>query len=430
MPSKKVQRVPKERVTPTLESVNSLVSKSDFPIFNERIHGLPLTYLDTAATSQKPQSVIDAEVSYYTHDNANVHRAFHTLAGRATEAYEGARAKVAAFIGGKPNEVVFTRNATEAINLVAASFVRPKLKPSRQIIVSVSEHHANFVPWQQLATAVGARLTVIPVDDDGQINIDFLEQALTRPTAILAVSDVSNVLGTVNPTAKIVALAKAQHVPVLVDTAQSLAHLPVNVATLGADFIVGSSHKLYGPTGVGFLWAKREHLETMVPYQFGGEMIKSVSVERSTWNDVPYKFEAGTPNIAGAIAFGVALDFIKSIGWDAIAEHEEKLLVYADAKLRAIPNVRILGPKNPLDRASLITFSLGNIPAHDLATVFDERGVAVRAGYHCAEPLYHFLHVPASIRASFGVYNDSSDIDQLIEGINDALKIFSPKETA
>ena len=401
-----------------------LVPKSEFPIFAERIHGLPLAYLDSAATSQKPLSVIEAEVNFYQTANANVHRAFYTLAARATDAYENARKKVAEFIGGNANEIVFTRNATEAINLVASSFVRPNLRSTHQILITVSEHHANFVPWQQLALATGARLVVAPVDEEGQINLAFIEKALERPTAIVAIADVSNVLGNINPTAAIVNLARSKNVPVLVDAAQSLSHLPVNVKRLGVDFVVGSSHKLYGPTGVGFLWAKHEHLETMPPYQFGGEMIQSVSIERSTWNIPPYKFEAGTPNIAGAVGFGAALDFIQKLGWEAIAEHEEKLLTYADSQLRAIEGVRIIGPTNPRNRASLIAFSLGNIPAHDLATVFDERGVAVRAGYHCAEPLYRFLNIPASIRASFGVYNETADIDQMIAGIHDAIKIF------
>ncbi len=441
-------------------TIHPLVPSDEFPIFKQKIHGQPLTYLDSAATTQKPKSVIDAEIDFYRTANANVHRGIHTLAERATEQFEAARATVAKFVGGESNEIVFTKGATEAINLVASSFVRPRIKPGMQIIVTITEHHSNFVPWQQLAKEIDAKLTVVPLksssaviastvptrrdrtkqsreiattrqvesrnDNPWKIDLEFLEKALKeRPTAVVAVTDVSNVLGTVNPTAKIIELAHRYNAPVLVDAAQSLAHLPVNVRRLDADFLVGSAHKIYGPTGIGFLWGKTEHLNTMAPYQFGGDMIRSVSVKESSWNDVPWKFEAGTPNIAGAIGFGASLDFISQLGWEPIANHEEALLAYADHELRTIEGLTVLGPTSPRDRAGLFSFTVDGIHPHDLATILDEHGVAIRAGHHCAQPLHESLGHTASARASFGVYNGSDDVDRLVASIQPAQKTFA-----
>jgi len=408
-------------VKPT-ETISALVSRAEFPIFTAHP---TLVYLDSAATSQKPATVIDAEAAFYRTANANVHRGLYSLAQTATDQYEAVRSQLARFIGAAPDEIVFTKGTAEAINLVAQSFVRPRLKRGMQIITTVAEHHSNFVPWQQLAKEKRATLTVIPVDDQGNLDLMVLETALNaQPTALVAIADVGNVLGTINPTKKIVELAHKHGVPVLVDAAQSLAHIPVSVARLDADFLVGSAHKLYGPTGVGFLYAKRELLEAMPPYQLGGDMIRSVTLEKTTWNDTPYKFEAGTPNMAGVVAFGAALEFITNFGWDAIADHEEAILAYLDAKLRAIDDITVFGPADPGNRAGAMSFVINGVPPHDLATILDEQGIAIRAGFHCAEPLHRALGLTnGSARASVGVYTSSEDIDRLIEGIRHAQEV-------
>jgi cysteine desulfurase/selenocysteine lyase len=400
-------------------SIQPLVPRADFPIFQTHP---TLSYLDSAATTQRPQVVLNAEQAFTTTANANVHRGLYRLAEQATAQFEAARATVARFVGGQPAELVVTSGATAAINLVAQSFVQPKLTQRHQIITTIAEHHSNFVPWQQLARVTGSTLRVLPVSSGGQLDLTELDIALKeRPTAIVAVADVGNVLGTVNPTTKIVELAHARGAPVLVDAAQSLAHLPISVQRLDADFLVGSAHKAYGPTGVGFLWAKREHLEAMPPTQFGSEMIRSVRIDETTWNTVPWRFDAGTPPSAPLVGFAAALDFRNNLGWEPIAAHEEQLLEYADERLRAINGLAILGPANPRDRAGLISFTVAQVHPHDLATLLDDRSVAVRAGFHCAEPLHRSLGLDwGSVRASVGVYTDSNDIDSLINTLSDA----------
>ena len=397
--------------------------RADFPALHQQVHGRPLTYLDNAATTQKPQVVIDAVRHYYERDNANVHRGVHALSERATKAFEGARRTVARFLGADHREVIFTRGATEAVNLVAQTFGRQRVGPGDEVVVTTLEHHSNIVPWQLLCEERGARLVPAPIDDAGDLDLEVLERLLGPKVRLLAVTQVSNALGTVTPLDQITALARARGIPVLVDGAQGVPHLGADVRTLGADFYVWSGHKVYGPTGIGVLWGRREHLLAMPPWQGGGDMIRSVTFEKTTFNELPYKFEAGTPHIAGAIGLAAALDYLTAIGLPAIEAHEAALLAEAEAALRSLPDVRLIGA--PRRRAGALSFLLGDVHPHDLATIVDRQGVAIRAGHHCAQPLMKRLGLPATSRASFALYNTHADVEALVQALHAARKIFS-----
>jgi cysteine desulfurase/selenocysteine lyase len=397
--------------------------RAEFPALHQQVHGKPLVYLDSAATTQKPRAVIDAISRFYERDNANVHRGVHALSERATKAFEGARATVARFLNADPREVVFVRGATEAVNLVAQSFGRQRVQAGDEIVVTTLEHHSNIVPWQLLAAERDARVVPAPIDDAGDLDLAALDRLLGPRVRLLAVTQVSNALGTVTPLKSVIALAKARGIPVLVDGAQGAPHLGVDVKALGADFYVFSGHKLYGPTGIGVLWARREHLEAMPPWQGGGDMIRSVSFEKTTWNEVPYKFEAGTPDIAGAVGLAAAIDYVQAIGLPAIASAEAALLREAEAALRAIPGVRLVG--TPRQRAGVLSFLVGDIHPHDLATIVDRQGVAIRAGHHCAQPIMKRYGLAATARASFALYSTSADVTALVGALHAAIKLFS-----
>ncbi len=398
--------------------------RRDFPILDQQIHGKPLAYLDNAATTQKPQVVIDAMVSYYTGYNANVHRGVHRLSERATDAYEGAREKIRAFFNAaSPREIIFTRNATEGINLVASTFGRERVGAGDHIVISAMEHHSNIVPWQMLCERTGARLVVAPIDDRGELLLDELERRLDGPVKLLAVTHMSNALGTVNPIAEIVAMAHRHGVPVLVDGAQAAYHMAVDVQALDCDFYVATGHKLYGPTGIGVLYGKEALLREMPPYQGGGDMIESVTFERSTWNVLPYKFEAGTPHIEGAIVLGVALDYIRAIGFEAIGAHERALTEYATGALTAIPGLRLIGCASR--RSSILSFVMDGVHPHDIGTIVDREGVAIRTGHHCAQPVMERFCVPATARASLAMYNTREDIDALVRAIERVREVFA-----
>jgi cysteine desulfurase/selenocysteine lyase len=393
-------------------------------VLHQKAHGKPLVYLDNAATTQKPRAVIDAIRRYYEEDNANVHRGVHLLSERATRAYEEARVRVGRFVGAKdPREVIFTRGTTESVNLVAQTFGRARVGPGDEVLVTGMEHHSNIVPWQLLCGEKGAALKVVPVTDAGDLDLDALDRLLGPRTRLLAVTQVSNALGTVNPLPEIVARAKAKGVPVLVDGAQGVPHLGFDVAASGADFYAFSGHKMYGPTGIGVLWGKREHLEAMPPWQGGGDMILSVTFEKTIFNALPYKFEAGTPDIAGAVGLGAAVDWIGGVGLDAIAAHEEKLLARAVDALRGVAELRLFG--TPRRRAGVVSFLLGEVHPHDLATILDRQGVAVRAGHHCAQPLMQRFGVAATARASFAAYNTVEDVEALVRALHAAREIFA-----
>jgi cysteine desulfurase/selenocysteine lyase len=397
--------------------------RAEFPALHQQVYGKPLVYLDSAATTQKPRAVIDAISRFYERDNANVHRGVHALSERATKAFEGARQTVARFLGADPREVIFVRGATEAVNLVAQTFGRRRVGAGDEIVVTTLEHHSNIVPWQLLADSVGARVVPAPVDDGGDLDLGALEALLGPRVKLLAVTQVSNALGTVTPLEAVIALARARGIPVLVDGAQGAPHLGVDVGALGADFYVFSGHKLYGPTGIGVLWGRREHLEAMPPWQGGGDMIRSVSFEKTTFNDLPYKFEAGTPDIAGAVGLAAAIDYVQAIGLPAIAAHEAALLLEAEAALRAVPGVRLVGA--PRRRAGVLSFMVGDIHPHDLATIVDRQGVAIRAGHHCAQPLMKRFGLPATARASFALYSTSADVEALVRALHAAIQVFA-----
>ena len=398
-------------------------ARVDFPILRQKVHGKPLVYLDNAATSQKPRVVLDAMTRYYEEQNANVHRGVHLLSERATKAFEDARLTVARFIGAPdPREVIFVRGTTEAVNLVAQSFGRQRVGPGDEILVTAMEHHSNIVPWQMLCSEKGAKLQVAPITDAGDLDLDALDRLLGPRTRLLAVTQVSNALGTVNPIAEIVRRAHAKGVPVLVDGAQGLPHSGFDVAAAGADFYAFSSHKAYGPTGIGVLWGRRELLEEMPPWQGGGDMILSVSFERTVYNAVPYKFEAGTPAIAEAVGLGAAISYLESLGLSAIAAHERDLLAYAVEELRKVPDVRLVG--TPRVRAGVVSFLVGDVHPHDIATVLDRHGVAIRAGHHCAQPLMSRYGVAATARASVGLYNTRDDVDALVRAIHAVREVF------
>lgn len=401
--------------------------REDFPILGEVCPPRPLIYLDNAATTQKPRQVIETVANYYRRQNANVHRALYRLGEEATAAYESSRARVAQFIkAGSVREIVFVRGATEAINLVAGSWGRKVLKPGDTVLVSEMEHHSNLVPWQMVARERGAGLKFIPFLPDGTLDLSHLEDMLDG-VALLAVTQMSNVFGTINPVAEIVARAHARGVPVLVDAAQSVPHIPVDVKQIDCDFLAFSGHKMCGPTGIGVLYAKEKWLEMMDPYQCGGEMVSAVWSDRAQWNDLPYKFEAGTPNIAGAIGLGAAIDYLGALGMDNIARYEEHLARYALAAMRQIEGVRIFGEAPA--RGAVISFSLQDIHPHDIAQFLDADEIAIRAGHHCAQPVMRKLGVPATARASCYFYNSTDEIDQLVSSLKKVKEFFSLKSS-
>ena len=396
--------------------------RAAFPALHQQVHGKPLVYLDNAATTQKPQSVIDTLRDYYARDNANVHRGVHELSERATAAYEGAREKVRAFVNAaSTHEIIFTRNATESINLVARAWGDANVRKGDEVLISGMEHHSNIVPWQLLCERTGATLKVIPIDDRGDLVMEQFERLLTPRTKLLSIVHLSNALGTVNPVAEMTARAKAVGATVLIDGSQAAYHMAVDVAALGADFYAFTGHKVYGPTGIGVLWGREAVLNAMPPFLGGGDMIRTVTFEGSTWNDLPYKFEAGTPNIAGAIGLGAAIDYIRSIGFDAIGAHESQLLARATAAVEALPGVRIVGTARR--KASVISFVMDHIHPHDIGTVVDREGVAIRTGHHCAQPVMDRFCIPATARASFAMYNTVEEIDALVAALKRAQQL-------
>ncbi len=397
--------------------------RKDFPALHQRVHGKPLVYLDNAATSQKPQVVIDALAAYYSLENSNVHRGVHLLSEKATQAYEDARARVQRFLNAADaREIVFVRGATEGINLVAASYGRKWIEAGDEVIISAIEHHSNIVPWQILCEEKGAVLRVIPVDDAGELLLDEYARLLGARTKLVAVGHISNALGTINPVKRMIEMAHGQGVPVLIDGAQAAPHLRVDVRELDCDFYVFSGHKTLGPTGIGVLYGKAEWLERMPPYQGGGDMIASVTFEKTTYNALPYKFEAGTPHIAGVIGLGVALDYLSGLGLDRVAAYEHELLTYGTAALHAVPGVRMIGTAK--DKASVLSFIVDGVHAHDAGTILDHAGIAVRAGHHCAMPVMQRFGVPATVRASLAFYNTREELDALGAGLHEVREIF------
>jgi cysteine desulfurase / selenocysteine lyase len=396
-----------------------------FPILDQSIHGHPLVYLDNAASTQKPIEVIEAIAHYYRTDNANVHRGIHELSNRATEAYDGARRRVAAFFGiADPAELIWTRGTTEGINLVAFSWGGTHLGPGDEILLSVLEHHSNLVPWQLVARRTGARLRFLDIDEQGRLELADLDELLTPRTRIVSLAHVSNALGTVNPIEEIAARARAVGAVMVVDGAQSAPHLPVDLASLGCDFYAFSGHKMCGPTGMGGLWGRRDLLEGMDPWMGGGDMIDRVDLEQSTWAPLPSKFEAGTPNIAGAVGLAAATDFLSSVGRAAVLAHERDLVGYACEALADVPALTLYGPRDLKERSGVVSFTLADVHPHDLATILDSQGIAIRAGHHCTQPLMRRLGVSSTARASFYLYNTREEVDRLIEGLRRALKLF------
>ncbi len=402
--------------------------RADFPMF-DRPHrsGRPVAFLDSAASAPKPRAVIDALADAYGHHYANVHRGLYELSEDATSRFEAARARVASFIGAKSaREIVFVRNATEAINLVAFSWGRANVRPGDQMLSTEMEHHANLVPWQQLAAATGATVEYVRLTDDGRLDLDDLGEKLARRPKLVAVGQVSNALGTINPVAEITRLAHQAGALVLLDAAQSVPHMPVDVAELGVDFAAMSGHKMLGPSGIGALWARRELLDAMPPFMTGGSMIARVTLARTEWNEVPWKFEAGTPAIAEAAGLAAAIDYLERLGMENVRAHERYLFERAWDRLRDVDGVRVLGPASPDEHAGVISFVLDGVHPHDVATILDEEGVAVRAGHHCAQPVMHRYDLPATTRASFYVYNDIDDIGRLVDAIGSVRRIFGP----
>jgi cysteine desulfurase/selenocysteine lyase len=398
--------------------------RADFPILHQSVRGKPLVYLDNAATGQKPKAVIEAVVRFYTHDNSNVHRGLHLLSERATRAYEQARRKARRFVNAaESKEIIFVRGATEAVNLVSQSYGRQNVGAGDEILISTLEHHSNIVPWQILCQEKQAKLRVIPINDEGELLVDEYEKLLNKKTKLVALIHVSNALGTINPVRRIVELAHRHGVPVLVDGAQAAPHIKIDVQELDCDFYTVSGHKMFGPSGIGVLYGKAKLLDAMPPYQGGGEMIRSVSFEKTTYNRLPHKFEAGTPNIAGAIGLAAAIDYITALGHDAIAEHEHDLLEYATAALSSIPKVRILGRAR--EKASVVSFIIEDVHAHDVGTILDQEGIAVRAGHHCTQPLMERFGLDATARASFAFYNTREEVDVLVEGVYKVIEVFS-----
>ena len=394
--------------------------RADFPILRREVRGKPLVYLDNAATTQKPRQVIEALTDYYSNTNANIHRGLHTLAEEATAAYEQTRRKTADFVGAAhAQEIVFTRNTTESLNLLAYT-LGARLRPDDEIILSALEHHSNLVPWQLLAQRSGARLRFIELTDDGELDIDQARSLFNPRTRIVSVAHMSNVLGAIAPVAELVEMARAVDATVILDAAQSAPHMPVDVRALGIDFAAFSAHKMLGPTGVGVLWGRRELLADLDPFLGGGEMISVVNREESTWAPLPHKFEAGTPNIADVIAFSAALDYLSAVGMQAVRDHDHALTAYAMERLSAIEGLEIYGPPDAERRGAVVAFNYADIHSHDIATILDGGGIAVRAGHHCAQPLMRALEVPATARASFYLYNQESEIDALVDGLREA----------
>ena len=398
--------------------------REDFPILRQTVHGKPLVYLDNAATAQKPRAVLDALMAYYSEDNANVHRGVHLLSERATQAFEDARATVQRFINAaSTREIVFTRNATEAVNLVAQTFGRTRLGPGDEVVISTMEHHSNIVPWQMVCEEKGASLRVIPITDEGALQLEEYERLLGPHTRLVSIVHLSNVLGTVNPVQQMIATAHRHGVPVLVDGSQAASHMTVDVQALDADFYVFTGHKLYGPTGIGVLYGKERLLDEMPPYQGGGDMISSVTFEKTTYNVLPYKFEAGTPNIAGAVGLAAAVDYVTAIGMDAVTAHERELLAYGTAVLSEVPGLTLIGTAS--DKASVLSFVMDGVHPHDIGTIVDREGVAIRTGHHCAQPLMQRLGLPATARASLALYNTREEIDTLVAALHKVRELFT-----
>lgn len=410
-----------ERPAATAPDINRLpydVQKvrADFPILNERVHGKPLVYLDNAATTQKPQSVLDTLTHYYEHDNANIHRGVHLLSERATHAYEQARVKVQKFLNAaKSNEIIYVRNATEGINLVAQTYGRRNIGEGDEIIISAMEHHCNIVPWQMLCEEKSAKLRVIPMNDAGELLLDEYEKLITPRTKFVSIVHMSNALGTINPVRQMIDTAHANGIPVLLDAAQSAYHIPLDVQALDCDFLVFSGHKLYGPTGIGVLYGKEEFLNTMPPWMGGGDMIRSVTFEKTTYNALPYKFEAGTPHIAGGIGLGAAIDYLNQLGMDRLAGHEHDLLEYGTDALQSVPGLTLIGTATA--KASVFSFILEGVHPHDIGTILDQEGIAIRTGHHCAQPVMQRYSIPATARASLACYNTKEEIDVLVRGL-------------
>ncbi|WP_448506352.1 SufS family cysteine desulfurase [Immundisolibacter sp.] len=397
--------------------------RADFPLLQRSVRGQPLAYLDNAATTQKPQAVIDAEARYYREINANIHRGVHWLSEQATAAHEAARERVRTFLNARETaEIIFVRGTTEAINLVAQSYGRANLGPGDEILITGLEHHSNIVPWQMVCQQTGAVLKVAHIDHTGTVRMDEFHRLLGARTRLVAVTQVSNALGTINPLREMIDSAHAQGAPVLVDGAQGVAHTPVDVQALDCDFYAFSGHKLYAPTGIGVLYGRRALLEAMRPWQGGGDMIRTVSFEGSTWNDLPYKFEAGTPHIAGAISLGAAIDYLSQVGLEAVAAYEHELLVYGTALLQEIPGLRLIG--TAAHKAGILSFVIDGLHAHDIGTVLDTEGVAIRAGHHCAMPVMDHFGVPATARASLAFYNTREDLDRLAQALRRAVEMF------
>jgi cysteine desulfurase/selenocysteine lyase len=397
--------------------------RAQFPILDRQINGRPLVYFDNGATSQKPQSVIDAISNFYSNENSNIHRGVHTLSQEATSAYEGVRKKVQKFINAKHNhEVILTSGTTGGINLVASSFGEKLVRKGDEILITAMEHHSNIVPWQILCERKGAKLVVVPISETGEIDIDDFKNLISPKTELISLVHISNSLGTANPVKEMIKIAHSQSIPVLVDGAQAVHHTPVDVQDLDADFYAFSAHKMYGPTGVGVLYGKEELLNSMEPYQGGGDMIKSVTFEKTIYNNLPHKFEAGTPNIAGGIGLGAAIDFINSIGFDFIQSHEAELIRFATSQLSSIKGIRFIGTAK--ERAGLVSFVLNGIHPYDTGVILDKLGIALRTGHHCTQPVMNFFKVPGTVRASFAVYNTKDEIVKLVEGIERVQKMF------
>ncbi|HEX9736325.1 MAG TPA: cysteine desulfurase [Thermoanaerobaculia bacterium] len=407
--------------TPAAFDVERL--RRDFPALGQTVNGHPLVYLDSAASAQKPRAMLEAVARAYAYDYSNVHRGVHTLSQRATAAYEGARETLARFLGAaEAAEIVFVRGTTEGLNLVAQSFARPRLAPGDEVLVSHMEHHSNIVPWQLVCEATGARLKVAPISDDGELDLDAFARLLGERTRIVALVHVSNALGTIVPVAEVVRLAHARGVPVVLDGAQAAPHLPLDVRELGCDFYTVSGHKLFGPTGIGVLYGRRELLEAMAPYQGGGEMILNVSFAKSEYKEPPHRFEAGTPNIVGAIGLGAVVDYLEAIGMERIAAYEGELLAYGRERLAAVPGLRLIGTAR--HKAALFSFVIEGVHAHDVGTILDQQGIAVRAGHHCAQPAMERFGIAATARASLAFYNTREEIDRLVDGLAEVREIF------
>ena len=398
--------------------------RRDFPALQQMVHGHPLAYLDSAASSQQPEAVIEAVAHYHREDHANVHRGVHTLSHRATEAYEGARDKIRSFINAASrSEIVLTSGTTESINLVAQSYARPRLAPGRKILITHLEHHANIVPWQLACEQTGAELVVAPINDAGEVDLDVLRTLLTDDVVLLAVGHVSNALGTINPVRDIAAMARDRDIPVLIDGAQGVPHMAVDVRDIGCDFYAFSAHKMFGPTGTGVLYGRESLLDAMPPWQGGGDMILEVRFDGTIYNDLPYKFEAGTPNISGVVGLGAAIDYLLSIGMEAITAHEHALHDYMVARLSEVDGIRLIG--TAATKASVQSFLLDDIHPHDLGTILDHQGVAIRTGHHCAMPVMQRFEIPGTARASVALYNDTDDVDRLVVALRKAQEIFS-----